>query len=248
MKRWLNGLFCLSVLVACAGSWNIVQAQQAVYCTNCGTEWTQLANKLSMAKQLAQQATQIQNQIKQLSNMALNTNGVSQHLWGNAMQDIQKLNGILQQSKALSYSAGNLDAQFAQKYQGYQGYASSKLGANGWQNKYNQWSKEASDNALYALKAANAQNTSMQGENALMQNLQAMSQTAQGRMEAMQIANMMAAQSIEQVQKLRQLMMTQLQMQANYYQLQQDKEDAARAATERFFRPTNFNSRDGKNY
>lgn len=244
MKRWLASIIFIFTIMAHLP----VQSQQAMYCTNCGTEWTQLANKLMMVKQLAQQASQIQNQIQQYENMVQNTKSVPQHLWGNAMNDFQRINSLLKQSKALAYSAGNLDSQFSQRYQGYQGYATSRLNNKSWQNKYNQWSQESSDNALFALKAANMQNASMQDENALMHNLQAMSHTSQGRMEAMQIANMMAAQNIEQIQKLRQLMMTQLQMQANYYQLQQDKEDAARAEHDFFIRMNKIPSNNGRKF
>lgn len=255
MKRWPGSIpialgigVSLSFLIGITGFWSPTQAQQAMYCTNCGTEWTQLLNKAMMVKQLATQAQQLQSQISQYQNMVQNTQGVSQHLWGNAMGDFQRLTQLLQQSKALAFSAGNLDSQFAQRYQGYKAYSNSQMTNGTWQNKYNQWSKEASDNALYALKSANEQYTAMQGEQDLMKRLQGMSQTTQGRMEAMQIANMMAAQSIEQIQKLRQLMMTQLQMQANYYQLQQDKEDAAQAAHERFMSTPRVSTNDGRKF
>jgi P-type conjugative transfer protein TrbJ len=248
-RRWRNMAWMTTVAVAALSlSMTTSQAIDSVYCTNCGTEWTQLFNKVQMVKQLATQFQQLQAQINQYQNMIQNTSGVSQHVWGNALGDIQKLNALLQQSKALAFSAGNLDSQFAQRYQGYKTYAASQMNSADWRNKYNQWSREASDNALYALKAANAQNIAMQDENALMKRLQALSQSAQGRMEALQIANMMAAQNVEQVQKLRQLMMLQLQMQANYYQLQQDKEDALQAARDRFFQPANLPSQDGRRF
>jgi P-type conjugative transfer protein TrbJ len=248
MKHWLASIGLVLAFTITMIEHQPAHSVDAIMCVNCGTEWTQLLNKAMMAKQLATQAQQLQNQISQYQNMVQNTNGVSQHLWGNAMGDLQKLGNLYQQSKALAYSAGNLDSQFAQRYQGYRTYSTSKLDANSWQNKYNQWSQEASDNARYALKTANVQNSAMQNENALMQRLQGLSQTSQGRMEAMQIANMMAAQNIEQIQKLRQLMMSQLQMQANYYQLQQDKEDAMQAAHDRFFQPAFVPSNNGKKY
>ena len=62
-----------------------------------------------------------------------------------------------------------------------------------------------------------------------MQQLQALAGSAQGRMEALQVANMMAAQNVSQIQKLQQLMMMQLQMQADYLAMQQDKEAAHEA-------------------
>lgn len=208
----------------------------AVYCTNCGTEWTQLANKLAMAKQLATQTQQLQTQLNTYKDMLTNSKGFSTQIWGKAMNDFQQLNSLLKQSKALAYSAGNLDEQFGSKYGTYDFYMSKKMGASDWKNKYAQWSKESSDNTLYALKGIGLQASQMQDEQAMMHQLQAMAGSAEGRMQAMQVANMMAAQNVEQVQKLRQLMMMQLQMQANYIAQQQDKEAAQQAASQNYFR------------
>ena len=63
----------------------------------------------------------------------------------------------------------------------------------------------------------------------MMQQLQVMAGTAEGRMQALQIGNMMAGQNVQQLQELRQLMMMQLQMQADYVAMQQDKEAASEA-------------------
>ncbi|WP_373533382.1 P-type conjugative transfer protein TrbJ [Vampirovibrio sp.] len=247
MKRWLVSAAALSMILLAAGKHPAPSySAGAMYCVNCGTEYTQLANKLSMAKQLANQAVQIKNQVEQYQNMLQNTVGVKNQVWGNGAGQLQRLSHLLQQSKALAYSAGNLDAQFAKRYQGYQGYAASKN--LDWRSKYNQWSQESSDNALYALKAANLQNAGLQDEHALMQRLQAMSQSSEGRMQAAQIANMMAAQQVEQIQKLRQLMMSQLAMQANYYQLQQDREDAAEAAHQQFVNVQRVPNNNGKRF
>lgn len=226
-----------------------VEAQNAVVCTNCGTEWTQLMNKAMMAKQLATQAQQLSTQINQYKDMLTNSNGVSTHVWGKARQDFNRLTQLMGQSRSLAYSAGNLDNQFATRYGTYQSYQRQKMGTADWQNKYQQWTKEGQDNALYALKGLGMQAAQMQDEQMAMQRLQAMSQSAQGRMEALQIANMMAAQNVEQVQKLRQLMMMQLQMQANYIAQQQDKDAARQVAREKFYRtwkPINY--KDGKGF
>lgn len=244
-RWWFSLAFSIALVAASIYFARPAHSADAVMCVNCGSEITQLANKLTMLKQLANQAQQLKTQISQYDNMITNSKGVSQNVWGNAMGDLQRINALFQNSKALAYSAKSLDAQFANRYQGYKGYLSGKVNL---QNKYQQWSQEANDNALYALKAAGAQNMAFQDENALMQQLQAMSGSAEGRMQAMQIANMMAAQNIQQIQKLRQLLMAQLQMQANYYQLQKDKEDAAEAAHARFVKATPVSETDGRKF
>jgi P-type conjugative transfer protein TrbJ len=80
MNRWLiSAGLALGIAVLWADS-PAVQGAEAVYCTNCGTEWTQLLNKAMMVKQLATQAQQLSTQIGQYKDMVTNSNGVSQHL------------------------------------------------------------------------------------------------------------------------------------------------------------------------
>jgi len=231
MKRFWSSLASTLIITMSATSFQQVSAQGfgTVYCTNCGTELTQIANKLMMVEQLANQAQQIATEVNQLQDMLLNSKAAPGQIWGTALQDFNQLKSLLGQSQSLAYTAGNLDQQFATKYGTYSSYLAQKMAASDWQSKYSQWSKESSDNALYALKGLGLQASQMQDEQAMMQQLQGMAGTAQGRMQALQVANMMAAANVDQVQKLRQLMMMQIQMQANYLAMQQDKEAAQKA-------------------
>ena len=248
--------FCLSFAVAFTVAISTTGSQPAlgqgvstVYCTNCGTEWTQLANKATMVQQLSTQAQQLQTEVGQLQNMLLNSQVVPTEIWGTAVQDISRLNSVLQQSQALAYTASNLDQQFANRYGTYTQYLKGQITATDWRNKYSQWSKETSDNALYTLKSLGMQANQMQDEQALMQQLQGLSNSAQGRMQALQVANMMAAQNVDQIQKLRQLVMLQLQMQADYVAAQQDKEAATEANREMLYSNwKNTPDTDGKVY
>lgn len=250
MTRWwvswgLSGTLTVSLLSLLPVS---SQGADAVICTNCGTEWTQLLNKAMMAKQLATQAQQLSTQISQYQDMLTNSKGLSTQVWGQAMQDFSKLQNLMRQSRSMAYSASNLDGQFSSRYGTYDSYLNQKMGARDWQNKYTQWSQEGSDNARYALKGLGLQASQMQNEQALMQQLQSMAGSAEGRMQALQVANMMAAQNVDQVMKLRQMMMLQLQMQANYLAQQQDRMAAQEAAHQRFMNAPRVRNDDGKTY
>jgi P-type conjugative transfer protein TrbJ len=223
-------------LLLIPAAYNPSPAADAVVCVNCGTEYTQLLNKASMLKQIAQQAEQLKTELAQYADMLNNSKGVSIQVWGKALQDFRQLQQLMAKSKALAYSASNLDGQFASKYSTYDAYLTRQMGTSAWQNKYSQWSKEGTDNALYTLKGLGIQAEQMQEEQALMQRLQGMAGSAEGRMQALQVANMMASQNVDQVFKLRQLMMMQLQMQANYMAQQQDQAAAERAARQLYFK------------
>src|SRR2546426_3078767 len=61
--------------------------------------------------------------------------------------------------------------------------------------------------------------------------LQAMSDSAEGRMQALQLGNMMAGEQLQQLVKLRQLVMAQINAQSVYMATQTNRE-AQRAATQ----------------
>src|SRR5438477_12688730 len=68
-------------------------------------------------------------------------------------------------------------------------------------------------------------------EQRLIQTLTALIDTAEGRMQALQAGNMLAAEQIQQLAKLRQLMMTQINAQ-NVYMANVTNRDAQRTATQ----------------
>jgi P-type conjugative transfer protein TrbJ len=234
-RKTANGGFIILVSL-----WITLTSQQAysadaVYCVNCGTEWTQLLNKATMLKQVAQQAQQLQTEISQYQDMVTNSKGVSTQLFGKALQDFTQLQDLMQQSKAMAYSASDLDSQYASRYGTYNQYLGQQLGVGNFQNKYNQWSAEGSDNSQYALKGLNLQANQLKNDQGLLAQLQGMATSAEGRMQAMQVANMIAAQNVDQVMKLRELTMLQLQTQANYMAQQQDKEAMEAAARQAYY-------------
>ena len=73
-----------------------------------------------------------------------------------------------------------------------------------------------------------------QNENQVMAQLNAMGNNAQGRMQALQVGAQIANQQVQQMQKLRQLVMSQMNMQANYMAAEAAKDAAKQARAERF--------------
>lgn len=214
---------------------------EVVYCSNCGTEYTQLFNKLQLVKQLETQARQLQQ-------MLTNASRVGQSEWGETYAKLQQAQQLFNESKALVHNALNLEQQFRSKYAGYQQYVQQQPTRQQMAQKYAQWSEESRDNVLKTLKAAGIQSNSLAYDQAVMQRLQNMSQSAEGHMQALQVGHMMAAQQVRQIQELRQLLTLQLQMQANYLAQQQDKEELARAQRVKYFRRIPATVHDNKSF
>lgn len=242
----IKALCLLNILVALV--FLVQPADSQMTCINCGTEVTQLLNNVQMVRQVLTSAQQLQAELNMYKNMVTNSETVPNHIWGKALQDIGKINTLLQKSQALAHTSGNLDDQYASRYGTYQSYRTKQMNGQDWDIKYDQWSRETHDNTLYTMKALGLQASQMEDDEAVMQQLQTLSQSAEGRMQALQVANMMAAQTMRQIQKLEKLMMLNTQMQANYWAAQQDKEAALQAARQQFFRYDPISYKNGKRY
>jgi len=71
-----------------------------------------------------------------------------------------------------------------------------------------------------------------------MAQLRTASETAVGQMQALQVGHEIAAQQVEQAQKLRGLVAQQIAMTATWYQSEQAEKDLAQTRREEFFNAT----------
>jgi type IV secretion system protein TrbJ len=139
------------------------------------------------------------------------------------------------QTTALSYASANLDATVNARFQTYQTYTSSPLNSTGFAAKYQQWSQDMQASVLTTLKAAQTQATQINGsEQQTVSRLQAQSTGAAGQLQALQTGNAIGLEAIAQVQKLRQLLLTDLQLKANASGASADKDAARQAAWQAF--------------
>lgn len=212
-------------------------AALVVTCTNCGTEWTQLANNLQLVDQLAKQVQLVEEAIKRHQTMLLNSKGLDEQSFGEPLAELRSVTALLSQAKSVSFAAGDLDAQFAAKYRDYQSYAGQQLDGEQLAGKYQQWSEDTASSVLVTLKAAQLQAGQIEGSEAsLLAGLEQQAVSAEGRMQALQVANEVALASARQIQKLRQLILVQLQLQANHVQTVMDRQAREDADYDRFLK------------
>jgi P-type conjugative transfer protein TrbJ len=237
MKPSCKQSILAAVLIASLGPWPPAHGQLAVVCGNCSSEWTQLANNVELVASVANQAKQLQQQIQQYQLLAQNSAGLPNQIWGNAASDITEVNALMAQSQALSYASSNLASAFAARFPGYQQYASGTISSASMAGKYQQWSNDTNSTVLSTLQAAGLQASQMQDEAGTLRQLESMSGSASGQMQALEVGNQLAAQTIMQGQKLRQLMLANLNLEASYVQSQQDKDAVQAAALQQFTAP-----------
>jgi type IV secretion system protein TrbJ len=205
------------------------------------TEWTQLANNLQLVNSYIRLGDQLQQEIRMVLDMTKNSQILPSQIFGPISTDIARLASIVQGGRALAYSMANLDAEFRTRFRGW-GYSSRT-----WYSDYRNWSQTSLDTTLGTLRAAGLQGQQLQSEQAVLDRLRVMAQSSDGRMQALQVANQIAEQQVQQIMKLRQLMLADLQSKQAFQAAQMQRQAASEAASEQFF---TFGGRsgDGRGY
>ncbi|GAB3441583.1 P-type conjugative transfer protein TrbJ [Massilia solisilvae] len=193
------------------------------------TEVTQILNNVELVNQSAQMYQQVQNTLQQVmmeKQQLQNLMAAPAQTWGQAQQELAALAALVNKTAALSYAGGNIDQMFKQKFPGF----AKTAGNTNFGGKFQSLVQTQLDGLNSALQAAGLQSSQFANERSAIQQIQNMSAGSQGALAAMQAGNMIASQQIDQLQKLRQLYMSQMQAQNSYMagqvQAQADQTDA----------------------
>jgi P-type conjugative transfer protein TrbJ len=204
------------------------------------TEYTQILNYLQLIGSLEKQVLMVENQLTQIANEVKHGLTIPNQLFGTVAADIANLNQIVRTGQSLSYTMSNLDGNFRLRFPGY-------ASTTNYGQSYQSWSQTSLDSIRGALNAAGLQNSQFNSEQALLQTLQGQSMTAVGRMQAIEVGNQIAENQAEQLMKLRQLMMADMQSKASYQGALVQAEATKQANSDLFFGQTQLTS-DGVSF
>jgi len=195
-------------------------------------------NALQTLESNINEATQIKNQLDQYRNMTQNTESLSPQDWQSASSDLQRLATLVQGGQSMSYSMQNLDASFRQRFPGYQAPTNSN-------QSFQALTDTSLDSIRTSLIAANAQSGQMDSESAVLANLRSAANGTQGQKAAIDAGNQIAIMQVEQTQKMRQLVMAQMQAQSAYMATETQSKAAEAASIKnatKYEDPTKINS------
>lgn len=228
--------------------------------TGQATEWTQLANNAELIslvgksaeqvnnqiKQISQLAEQIQNQINIYNNLLQNTAQLPHHIWGQVENDLKTLQNVVEQGQGVAFSMGNIDDVLKQRFQSFAEMKSSLSEGQSFSTSYQGWSDTNRDTIAGTLKAANLTAEQFSSEESTMSSLRSMSESADGQMKALQVGHQIATQQVAQMQKLRGLVSQQMTMMGTWFQSEQAQKDLAQVRREQFFNAPNTDIRNGQ--
>jgi len=159
------------------------------------------------------QATQISNQLRQLAYQLQSLRNIPSGTWGNVVSELAALQRVVKVGSGISYTDAGLSTEFRALYPGYG--APTDYTLDGMQGAY---------------QAAGLQSNQFATEDGVFADLESRSNGATGHMQAIQVGNMIAVQEVQQLEKLRQLQMAQMQGEFSYLATQQQS-DVAKYAT-----------------
>jgi P-type conjugative transfer protein TrbJ len=184
-------------------------------------------NTISALKAVESVINEVQmlaNQVKQIENMVQNTRNYAGVWDRKALPRLMRLGQIIEQEQGIAYAMAAMDRTFRERYPGYRPITD-------WATAYDQWTRTTLDTLRGSLASMRLHADDFADEQRRIQTLTALSDSAEGRMQAVQAGNMLAAEQIQQLAKLRQLMMAQINAQ-NVYMANQTNRDAQRVATQ----------------
>ena len=229
-------LIAISVLLG-----TTVQAPQPADAGVFATEVTQVLNHAQLAMTYIRQGLQLQNEIKMYTDMIRNVKQLPNQTFGPITADLNSLAAIVQGGQALAYSLGNLDVQFRNTFRGYGTTPST------YYVQYRNWSQTSLDTTLGSLRAAGLQGQQLQSEQAVLNSLRGMAANSDGRMQALQVMGQIAEQQVQQLMKLRELMLADMSSKQAYQAAVIQKQAANEAASEWFFSAGHATS-DGRGF
>jgi len=160
--------------------------------------------ELNTLKITVNQATEIANQLREIALEVQDLKNIPNGVWGEIHQDLEALTQVAKVGQSISYADQGLTVEFTQMYPGYSA-------PTNYAGAYKQWSQNTLGGIQGALQVAGVQSSQLATEQQTMARLQSLSNGALGTMEALQTGNMIAVQEVQQLQKLREINMAQMQ-------------------------------------
>ena len=137
---------------------------------------------------------------------------------------MQNIANVYHGTQTLGRNISNLDENFKRQFPGYQSYLQSSGKASEMMpNRYERWNKQGQDNARTAMQSTGMNISTFSAEDAHLNALVSRSQNSAGRLQAIQAGNEIAASNVQQLQKLRDLLATQIQLQSNYMAKEEER-------------------------
>jgi P-type conjugative transfer protein TrbJ len=182
------------------------------------TETTQILNWLQLGATYLKNVEQLAQAIYTYNEIVRQGQLLRGMQWTNASQDILTVGIIAQNGQAIAYSLANLDARFRAAYPGYTNPGGT------FASQYRGWSQATMDMMQGTARANGVGWQQLQSDQNYIHFLQSQAGGITTQMQALQFGHQTAVEELNQLAKLRQLMLADVQSKQAYqaYEVQKD--------------------------
>jgi len=194
------------------------------------TEWTQLANNAELLGIYMEQVTAVQTALQQYQNMVQHTVGLTQQMWPSALVQISDLIDTISAVDSAANASVSAIQQFAQQYNNIQTLTHAQA--------IQRWRTGLQNQVAQSLNASGLNAARMRDSQSALAQIQAASQTAQGRMQVLQAGNQISGLLVNEIQGLHTTIIAAEQVQSNYVATKVRQDEEADRAFQEFMRDT----------
>lgn len=219
------------------------------YCTNCSEKWTQALDRVTnvqqlakLADQLVQEVSQTEQQIRMVKqnieryqNMLQNTKSMDASVLSQLSGEYRRLGSLYRDIETRRGDLSAMRRMYKDMYPDYGAQADEQ--GRKYQQRWEQWSGEVDRATRSTLEQSGRQLQDLQEADRFDGQIRQLLTTPQGRMEAMQAGNQLAAIQLQEARELRALMATALQEQSAVNAKQEKTDQARQEQYERLFKP-----------
>lgn len=208
---------------------------------------TQLSEYATQVQQYQTQLVEWQRKLQGWQQMISNIGHLPQETYAEFMQGVLKMKEAMEFQDALSMTASSFDQDFKTKFGTYSDWLQKASdGSLDFQSQYKQLTDTTRSTVNGALKSLGLQFKDLQSDEDVVNKLRQLSTTANGEEAAIAAANQISLHQISTLKRLNQTILTQANMQGEFYAAQNTKEELQRAQQKAFMDKADFST--GGNY
>jgi len=227
---------CMSaLLVVSLQAPNTVTAGAAIG----ATEPTQWLNNIQLVISYAEHAA---NTIENIENNILKAENMARDFLSpiyDVKTTLDNVRDTVRDGLGIAYSLQNIDQVFRDRYKSFDDFMAADYDRIKWSQDIRAWTSTTEDSIKNALEAAGIQMESLDDEDQIMQQLYDKAQSGgKGHQKALDVANEINMMTAKQLQSLRQLVATDMQIKGAFFQQENAIRKATEAAASEYFEPT----------
>ncbi|EAI0870363.1 P-type conjugative transfer protein TrbJ [Campylobacter coli] len=174
-------------------------------------------------QQYEQLYSQLQRQIEMVKLQKQNLEKLTKEDWQSLGTVLYQVRGVMNKVNGISYDIGNVSRKFENTYKNFAGYSDDFANATNesernkiYSDRYKQIAETNQNTFNGTLQQLELRYQDLESEDALIARLKANSQNSNGNLQVIQATNDLIAYQIDEIRKLRSVIMDQSNMLTNY--------------------------------